>query len=58
LNNHHHLFTRKSKWKGIACQWAPLILAFAHTFYNSPMGENHFASTPVALFVFVLIMAA
>ena len=57
-NNHHHLFHSVKKVNG------RVLLANGHLlfwlsltpFTTAWMGENHFASNPVALFGFVLIM--
>jgi uncharacterized membrane protein len=58
-NNHHHLFQSVKKVNG------KVLLANGHLlfwlslmpFTTAWMGENHFASIPVALFGFVLIMS-
>ena len=59
-NNHHHLFQSVKRVNG------KVLLANGHLlfwlsltpFTTAWMGENHFASLPVALFGFVLIMCA
>ena len=59
-NNHHHLFqTAKEVSGGIL--WANLHLLFwlsLFPFTTGWMGENHLASTPTAVYGFVLLMAA
>jgi len=59
-NNHHHLFqaTEQVSWKIL---WANLHLLFwlsLFPFTTGWMGENGFASTPTAVYGFVLLMAA
>lgn len=57
-NNHHHLFMVVSKING-AVMWANLHLLFWLSlipFLTGWMGENHFASLPVALYGAVLLM--
>jgi uncharacterized membrane protein len=59
-NNHHHLLHAASKVTG-GILWANLHLLFWLSlvpFASAWMGENHFASTPVALYGVVLFMAA
>ena len=59
-NNHHHLFhSVKNVTGGIL--WANLHLLFwlsLFPFTTGWMGENHLASTPTAVYGFVLLMAA
>ena len=59
-NNHHHMFnTTKLVSGGIL--WANLHLLFwlsLFPFATRWMGENHLASTPTAIYGFVLLMAA
>jgi uncharacterized membrane protein len=59
-NNHHHLFhTTKRVSAGIL--WANLDLLFwlsLFPFSTAWAGENHVASTPTAVYGFVLLMAA
>ncbi|MES2416740.1 MAG: TMEM175 family protein [Bacteroidota bacterium] len=57
-NNHHHMFAVVSKVNG-AILWANMHLLFWLSmipFATSWMGENHFASAPVAIYGFVLLM--
>lgn len=57
-NNHHHMFAAVNKVNG-AVLWANLHLLFWLSmipFTTAWMGENHFASAPVALYGFVLLM--
>ena len=59
-NNHHHLFQAAQKISG-SVLWANLHLLFWLSllpFVTGWMGENHFASLPVAFYGFVLLMAA
>ncbi len=59
-NNHHHLLHAASKVTG-GILWANLHLLFWLSlvpFASAWMGENHFASTPVALYGVILFMAA
>jgi uncharacterized membrane protein len=59
-NNHHHLFQAVTQVKG-GVLWANLHLLFWLSllpFVTGWMGENHFASLPVALYGGVLISAA
>jgi uncharacterized membrane protein len=59
-NNHHHLFQAAQKVDGLIL-WANLHLLFwlsLFPFVTGWMGENHFASTPVGVYGFVLLMAA
>ncbi|MEO8794127.1 MAG: TMEM175 family protein [Daejeonella sp.] len=58
-NNHHHLLNASEKVTG-KILWANLHLLFWLSmipFVTAWMGENHFASTPVGLYGFVLMMA-
>jgi uncharacterized membrane protein len=59
-NNHHHMLHAASKVTG-GILWANLHLLFWLSlipFVTAWMGENHFASLPVALYGVVLFMAA
>jgi uncharacterized membrane protein len=59
-NNHHHMFTVSQHVDG-AVLWANLHLLFWLSmvpFVTAWMGENHFSSTPMAVYGFVLLMAA
>jgi uncharacterized membrane protein len=59
-NNHHHMFTVTHKVDG-AVMWANLHLLFWLSlvpFTTAWMGENHFASAPLAVYGCVLLMAA
>ena len=59
-NNHHHMLHAVQKVNGLIL-WANLHLLFwlsLTPFVTSWMGENHFASWPVALYGMVLLMAA
>ena len=59
-NNHHHLLHACTRVSG-AVLWANLHLLFwlsLFPFATGWMGENHFATTPSALYGFVLLMAA
>src|SRR5436190_3152106 len=59
-NNHHHLFQATNRVSG-GILWANLHLLFwlsLFPFATGWMGENHLASTPTALYGFVLLMAA
>lgn len=59
-NNHHHMLHTTPRVSG-GVLWANLHLLFWLSlvpFTTSWMGENHFAATPVALYGFVLLMAA
>jgi len=59
-SNHHHMFQVTKNVNG-AILWANLHLLFWLSlvpFTTAWMGENHFASSPVALYGFVLLMAA
>lgn len=59
-NNHHHLFQSVKKVKGNIL-WANLFLLFCLSlfpFTSGWMGENHLSTWPVALYGFVLMMAA
>ena len=59
-NNHHHLFQAVKQING-SVLWANLHLLFwlsLFPFVTGWMGENHFATTTVALYGVVLIMAA
>ncbi len=59
-NNHHHLWQAVRHVNGVVL-WANLHLLFWLSlipFATGWMGENHFAALPVALYGFVLLMAA
>ncbi|GBD91777.1 hypothetical protein BMS3Abin04_02509 [bacterium BMS3Abin04] len=59
-NNHHHLFRITEKING-RILWANLYLLFWLSlipFTTSWIGKNYTASTPVALYGFVLLMSA
>ena len=59
-NNHHHLLHVTRRVSG-AVLWANLHLLFWLSlvpFVTSWVGENHFAPAPMALYGFVLLMAA
>lgn len=59
-NNHHHMFHAVQHVSGPAL-WANLYLLFwlsLFPFVTGWMGENHFSMWPVALYGFVLLMAA
>jgi uncharacterized membrane protein len=59
-NNHHHMLHAIARVTG-GILWANLHLLFWLSlipFVTAWMGENHFASTPTALYGFVLLMAA
>src|SRR5215218_5377941 len=59
-NNHHHMLQVTRRVTG-AILWANLHLLFWLSlvpFVTAWMGENHFASTPTALYGVVLLMAA
>jgi uncharacterized membrane protein len=59
-NNHHHMLHASSMVTG-GILWANLHLLFwlsLFPFATGWMGENHFAPVPVALYGFVLLMAA
>ena len=59
-NNHHHMFIVAQHVDG-SVLWANLHLLFWLSmvpFVTAWMGENHFASTPTAVYGFVLLMAA
>ncbi len=59
-NNHHHLFQATEQVSG-GILWANLYLLFwlsLFPFTTGWMGENGFASTPTAVYGFVLLMAA
>ena len=59
-NNHHHLFQATEQVSG-GILWANLHLLFwlsLFPFTTGWMGENHLASTPTAVYGFVLLMAA
>ena len=59
-NNHHHLFQAVEHVNGTIL-WANLHLLFwlsLFPFVTGWMGENHFATWPVALYGMVLMMAA
>jgi uncharacterized membrane protein len=58
-NNHHHMLHAASRVTG-GILWANLHLLFWLSlvpFVTSWMGENHFATTPVALYGVVLLMS-
>ena len=59
-NNHHHMLQIVQHVKGNIL-WANLHLLFwlsLFPFVSGWMGENHFAAMPLALYGFVLLMAA
>lgn len=59
-NNHHHMFQRVEHVRGWVL-WANLHLLFwisLMPFATGFLGENHFASVPVAVYVFDLLMCA
>ena len=59
-NNHHHLFHCTKNVSG-GILWANLHLLFwlsLFPFTTGWLGENHIASTPTAVYGFVLLMAA
>ncbi len=59
-SNHHHLFQSTEKVTGVIL-WANLHLLFwlsLFPFATGWMGENHLAPTPVAVYGFVLLVAA
>jgi len=59
-NNHHHLFHATNHVSG-GILWANLHLLFwlsLFPFTTGWLGENHIASTPTAVYGFVLLMAA
>jgi TMEM175 potassium channel family protein len=59
-NNHHHLFTVTKKVDG-SVMWANLHLLFWLSlvpFATAWMGENHYESTPSAMYGVVMLMAA
>ena len=59
-NNHHHMLHAAETVSGAAL-WANLHLLFwlsLTPFATAWMDENHFASAPVALYGFILLMAA
>jgi uncharacterized membrane protein len=59
-SNHHHMFHASERVNG-AVLWANLHLLFWLSlipFVTAWMGENHFASVPIALYGLVLLMAA
>jgi uncharacterized membrane protein len=59
-NNHHHLL-KAARRATSALMWANLHLLFwlsLFPFMTGWMGENHFAAAPVAVYGFVLFMAA
>src|SRR5207245_2900894 len=59
-NNHHHLFQAAREVSG-GILWANLHLLFwlsLFPFTTAWVGENHPASTPTAVYGFVLLMAA
>ncbi|HWU75839.1 MAG TPA: TMEM175 family protein [Rhodanobacter sp.] len=59
-NNHHHMLATSHRVSGRVL-WANLHLLFwlsLFPFVTAWMGENHFASTPTAVYGWVLLMAA
>lgn len=59
-NNHHHLFQAVKHVNGKVL-WSNILLLFCLSlvpFVTAWMGENHFSSSPVALYGIVLLMAA
>lgn len=59
-NNHHHMF-HSTRYVTGGILWANLHLLFwlsLFPFTTAWMGENHLASTPAAVYGFVLLMAA
>jgi uncharacterized membrane protein len=59
-NNHHHMMQTVKSVKG-GILWANLYLLFWLSlvpFVTGWMGENHFGAKPMALYGFVLLMAA
>ncbi len=59
-NNHHHMLHSVKKINGAAL-WANLNLLFWLSlvpFVTAWMGQSHFAITPVAVYGFILLMAA
>ena len=59
-NNHHHMF-HSTKHVSVGILWANLHLLFwlsLFPFTTAWMGENHLAPVPVAVYGFVLLMAA
>jgi uncharacterized membrane protein len=59
-NNHHHMFHSTKRVTG-GILWANLHLLFWLSLFpvtTGWMGENHVASTPTAVYGFVLLMAA
>jgi uncharacterized membrane protein len=59
-NNHHHMFKVSQHVDG-SILWANLHLLFWLSmvpFVTAWIGENHFAPTPMAVYGFVLLMAA
>src|SRR5450755_3945499 len=59
-NNHHHMFHSTKRVTG-GILWANLHLLFwlsLFPFTTAWVGENHLAPTPVAVYGFVLMMAA
>jgi uncharacterized membrane protein len=59
-NNHHHLLQATTRVNG-RILWANLDLLFwlsLFPFTTAWMGENHFATTPVAIYGVVLLLAA
>jgi TMEM175 potassium channel family protein len=58
-NNHHHMFQATKRVSG-GILWANLHLLFwlsLFPFSTAWIGENHLASTPTAIYGFVLLMA-
>ena len=59
-NNHHHLLQSVNHVNGKVL-WSNMVLLFCISlipFVTAWMGENHFSASPVALYGFVLLMAA
>src|SRR6185437_6150645 len=59
-NNHHHMFQAVKHVNGKVL-WCNILLLFCLSlvpFVTAWMGENHFSSSPVALYGIVLLMSA
>lgn len=59
-NNHHHMFQAVKRVNGRVL-WSNILLLFCLSlvpFATAWMGENHFSSTPVALYGVILLMSA
>ena len=59
-NNHHHLFQAVKHVNGKVL-WCNILLLFCLSlvpFVTAWMGENHFSSSPVALYGIILLMAS